>query len=289
MNKYGEVLENVDLKNYNSYGIGGISKYLVKPFNSEMLVELVNFLNEENIKYFIIGNGTNVILPDEDFDGVIIKLDKLNKISVENDSVYVEAGVNLGYLVNELLKFGITNLTFLSGVPGTIGGALVQNAGCYGKEIFDYIEEITFWNGKTLETKNRDEISYSYRYTEFKDNTNIIISCKLKGLKGNVDEAIAERNKNIQKRKDTQPLEFKNAGSVFRNPTLAPVGKLIEDAGLKGKNFGGAKVSEKHANFIINFKNATSNDIINLIEFIKEEIKRIYDVELELEQEIVKW
>lgn len=290
MKEYGEVKEFVDLKKYNTYGIGGISKYLVMPEDIDDLSSLIKYLNKENIPWYVLGGGSNVILPDEDFDGVIIKLDKLNRVVIDNDIITAEAGISLGMFVNTLLDHGFVNYAHLMGIPGTLGGAIVGNAGAYNVSIFDYLISVSIidadGNKKIL---NKEDIKYDYRYTEFKGKNSIVVAASFKGIYGDVAFAREQIQLNLEKRRNTQPLEYKNAGSVFKNPPEYSAGYLIEHAGLKGLTVGGAKVSEKHANFIINYDNATSRDIIKLIRIIKNTVEDKFNIELNLEQVIVKW
>lgn len=290
MKEYGEVLENIDLKKYNTYGVGGKAKYLIRPQDISKLQQLIIYLQKNNIPWYILGSGSNVILPDEDFNGAIIKIDKMNKYVVNNDIITVEAGISLANLVEKMLADGYINYGNLMGIPGLLGGAIVGNAGAYGTAIFDYLKSITVIDSLgILREINKEDIKYDYRYTEFKNSKNIIVSAQIIGLKGDVVSMKEHIKENMLKRKNTQPLATKNAGSVFANPPGVSAGYLIEHAGLKGLVVGGAQVSSKHANFIINFNNASSHDIISLIDIIKNNIKKQYKIELKLEQVQVKW
>ena len=289
MREYGTVLENVDLKKYNTYGIGGKAKYLVMPDSLKDLQDLLAFLQQEKRPWYILGGGSNVILPDTDFNGVIIKLDHLNNYSVHKDIITVGAGITLGEMVNKMLADGYTNYANLLGIPGLLGGAIIGNAGANGTNIFDNLLSVTILRDGNIVELKKDDINYDYRYTEFKNTQAIILNAKFQGIKGNVAMAKEMVKENLERRKNTQPLGTKNAGSVFKNPSNFAAGYLIERAGLKGFKHGGAKVSDKHANFIINFNNATSRDIIELITIIKTEVKKRFQVDLELEQIIVNW
>lgn len=285
-----KVLKSVDLKKYNTYGIGGITKYLVSPSNVDDLEYLLKYLNEQNTFWYILGGGSNVILPDEDFNGVIIRLDKLDEFSIDGDIITAGAGISLGKFVKNMLDNGFTNYGALSGIPGLLGGAIIGNAGAYGVSVFDYLINVTIMDDLgNIRVLEKSDINYDYRYTEFKGGKNIIVAATFQGIRGDVAEELEKISDNMAKRRSTQPLEYKNAGSVFKNPPRASAGYLIEHAGLKGISVGGAKVSEKHANFIINYNNATSNDIKKLIDIIKGEVKKKFNEELELEQVIVKW
>ena len=290
MNKYGEVINNANLKDYNTYKIGGIAKYLVKPNSVENLKELINYLKENNIKYFILGKGSNVILPDENYDGVVIILEKLNNIEINNNIVTVESGCSLNKLINTLINNNLSGLENLYGIPGTIGGSIIQNAGCLGTTISDYLESVTYLENNKINEIKKEECNFSYRNSLFKNDKNkIIISTKFKLNNGNKDEMMEIVKTNMLNRKNKQPLEYPNAGSVFKNPENTSAGKLIEDNNLKGYNVFGAYVSEKHANFIINKDNATSKDIIELINKIQKIVKNNNKIELILEQEIIKY
>ena len=290
MNLYGEVLENVSLKDYNTYKIGGKTRYLVKPYNIDSLKELLNYIKNNNLKYMIIGNGSNIILPDSDYDGVVILLSKLNEIKIVENTVNAFCGVSLTYFVNELVKNNLGGLESLSGIPGTLGGAIFNNAGCYGQTISDKLDSVTYLENGEIKTINKEECNFSYRDSIFKQNKNfIILSAKFKLDYKNKEEMLNTIKENMIKRNTSQPLNYPNAGSVFRNPTGYSAGKLIEDAGLKNYHINGAYVSDKHANFIINKDNASSADIIELIEYIQKEISEKYNIKLKLEQEIIKY
>ena len=288
--KYGKVKENIDLKNYNTYKVSSFAKYLVDVKDENSLISLIKYLEANNVKYMILGNGSNVVLPDKTFNGVIIKLGGLNKIDVDDDEVYVEAGVMLPKLVNETVSNCLTGLEWASGIPGTVGGAVVGNAGAYLSEIFTFIDEIRVLDKNVVKTLKKRDIAYSYRHTSFKDSKDIIIlGVKLKLNKGNADESAILMKKRLERRIESQPLEYPSAGSVFRNPEGDYAGRLIEECGLKGKRIGGAMVSEKHANFIINYDNASASDVRNLIKFVHDEVLKKMKVDLIIEQEIIDW
>jgi len=285
-----KIIEDVDLTNYNTYRLHSKAKCIVFPSDLNELKEVISVLNENNEKFFIIGNGSNVILP-KFYDGVIIKLDNFNKYEINDDCVYAECGCMINKLALELVNLGYSCLEWASGIPGTIGGCVYNNAGAYNSSISDVLISCDAYNLKTdkIETLENKDLNFEYRDSIFKKNKDLIIlSCNLKLTKSDINalkETIADRtNRRIQ----TQDLSHPSCGSVFRNPELAPAGKLIEDAGLKGYKIGDAMVSKIHANFIINDGNATGEDIINLINKIKKDIKDIYNVDLVLEQEIIK-
>lgn len=288
--KFGKVKENVDLKSYNTYKVSTISKYLIDVKSEELLVNLIKYLKENNINYFILGNGSNVVFPNEPFDGVIIKLNGLNAIDIDDDEVYVGAGVMLPKLVSETVNNCLCGLEWAAGIPGTLGGAVVGNAGAYLSEIFSFIEEIRVLENDEIKTLKKDDVKYSYRYSSFKENKDVIIlGAKLKLNKGSKDESEVLMKERLERRIKSQPLEYPSAGSVFRNPEGNYAGKLIEDCGLKGKRIGGAMVSEKHANFIINYDNATPKDVRDLIKLVHDTVLKETNIDLVIEQELIDW
>ena len=290
MKKYGEVLENVSLKEYNTYKIGGYAKYIIKPFSITHLINLIEYLKNKSINYLVLGKGSNVILPDENYNGAIILLDNLNKINIDNEIVEVEAGINLSLLINKLIENNIGGLENLCGIPGTLGGAIIGNAGCHGCEISDYIDEVKYLENGIIKTIKKEECNFKYRESIFKYNKNIIVlGCKFKLLKRDKEEMLNKVKEFILKRKNTQPLDYPNAGSVFRNPENLSSGKIIEDLGLKNYHINDAYISEKHANFIINKGNATSEDIKELIKYIQKKVIELHGIELVLEQIIIKY
>lgn len=290
MEQYGEVLLNEDLKKYNTYKIGGKSKYIIKVTNCKNLINLIDYLKTNKIKYIVLGKGSNIILPDEDYNGVIILLDKLNKITMNKNVVEVEAGCTLNYLINKLISNELKGIENLYGIPGTIGAGIVGNVGCYGTTISDYLESVTYLeNGKLIEIK-KDDCYFDYRTSIFKkDKNKIIVSCKFIFEHGNKEDMEKTISENLNKRRNTQPLEYPNAGSVFRNPVGYFAGALIDSNNLKGYNINDAYISEKHANFIINKGHATSKDIKELIKYIQNYIYKSEKIELELEQEIIEY
>lgn len=290
MKNYGELLENESLKKYNTYKIGGKAKYLIKPYNISSLKKLLEYLNNKKIKYLLIGKGSNIILPDEDYDGVVILLDKLNRIEIKDNLAIVEAGAILNNFINECINNSLGGLENLYGIPGTVGGAIVGNAGCNKSEISDNLIEITYLKNDNIITKSKKDCLFEYRNSEFKNKKDIIILSAKFLLEYKDKECMKKTIKNnLTKRKESQPLEYPNAGSVFKNPTNNSAGKLIDNAGLKNYNIGGAFVSDKHANFIINKNNATSKDILSLIKYIEKEISEKENINLELEQIVIKY
>jgi len=291
--KYGEVEENASLVKLNTYHIGGMAKYLVRPNSINDLVEVIRIIKENSMEYFILGNGSNVVLNSKFYDGVVIKLDKLNGIEISQDLniAYAEAGAMIGTVARETVNKGLTGLEFAAGIPGTVGGCIYGNAGAYNACTMDYVDSVTVLDEElNIKILKHEDITYGYRTTMFKENKNyIILAAKFflkDGDKANSLEMIEERQ---ERRRATQPLEYPSAGSVFRNPDGDYAGRLIEFCGLKGYRVGGAEVSTKHANFVINRDNASSKDVHDLIVLIHDKVLEKTNVDLEIEQEFIGW
>lgn len=288
LGKVCKFLENENLKNYNTYKLECISSYIAFPSTIEELTNLLNILRKYKIKWFVLGNGSNVILPSY-YNGVIIKLSNFNKCKIDGNNINVESGYMLNKLANELSSKGYTGMEWATGIPGTVGGSICGNAGAYKSSMSNIIKDVTLLDNNEVITLNNKELEFNYRDSLLKHRKDLIVlSCNIKLEKGNLEEIKKTIEERTLKRIETQPLDYPSCGSVFRNPEGLSTGKLIDDLGLKGYQIGGAKISEKHANFIINNNNATSEDIIKLIELIKDKIKKNYDIDLVLEQEIIK-
>lgn len=289
---YAKVYENYNLKNNNTFKLESICKYFVLPNTITDLQNLIKYLKENNQKYFILGNGSNVILDSNLKEYIVISLSNLNAIEVhkEYNMIYAEAGAMLPKVASQAIENELTGLEFATGIPGTIGGSIVGNAGAYNSQLLDYVSSVTILN-KDLEiaTLEHEEISYGYRTSMFKDDKDLIIlSAKLFLSDGNKEESLKIVEDRKARRIQTQPLEYPSAGSVFRNPVGDAAGRLIEICGLKGMRIGGAEVSNKHANFIINKGNATSSDVIELINLVHDKVLEKAKVDLVKEQEYIK-
>lgn len=287
----GKILKDESLKKYNTYKIGGKAKLVVFPKNEEKLINLLKIIKDNNIKYKVIGKGSNLIFSDKDYEGILIRLDEFNKLEINDTKVVVGAGYSMVKLSLDTAKLGLSGLEFAAGIPGTIGGAVFMNAGAYKSDISELIDEIKVIDENlNIKIMKKDELDFSYRGSFLqKHKEYICIEATLNFNYGDIDEIKEKMEKRKNRRLETQPLEYPSAGSVFRNPDDVPAGKLIEDAGLKGKMIGGAMVSDKHANFIINKNNASAADIYNLINEVKTKIKQQTGVELRQEQEFVNW
>ena len=284
-----KILENVDLEKYTSYKLTGVAKALVYPENTKALINILKYLRENNYKYKIIGGGSNLIF-ESNYDGILIKLDYLNELKIDDTLIKVGAGYNTMALALKVSRMGLTGMEFATGIPGTIGGAIINNSGAYKSDMGYIVESvIVLTPSYEIKTMYNKELNYHYRDSFFKHNPGYVVLEARIVLKHGEEKEIIEVIEDRKKRRlMSQPLEYPSAGSVFRNPPDNFAGKLIEDIGYKGKIINGAQVSEKHANFIININHAKGEDIIKLITQIQEEVKRKYNINLILEQEIVR-
>lgn len=288
----GKYEENVSLKKYTTYKVGGKASIMVYPKNIDCLIRLLKVIKEEKVKYKVLGNGSNVLFSSNQYDGVIIKLDEFNDIKfLSRNKIRVGAGYSLIKLCMLACKKGLAGLEFAAGIPGTIGGAIFMNAGAYKSDMGYIVQTVKVLTPElkiiTLENK---EMDFHYRSSFLQSHPDYIcleVTLKLqKGKKELIEEVIKERK---QRRIASQPLEYPSAGSVFRNPEGMFAGQLIEELSLKGMKKGGAMVSDKHANFIINYKNATGEEIKELIEYVHDEVLKKYKVDMKIEQEFVNW
>lgn len=288
----GEIRFDEELKNHTTYRVGGPCSYYITPSSIDSLVLLLKYLKDNNIKYKVLGNGSNVIVSSKKFDGAIINLNKLNNVKIDEETIYVEAGCPVIKLSNYCANNHLGGFEFASGIPAHMGGAIYMNAGAYKSDMSEVLSEVTFIDENlNLVTLPKEKLDFSYRHSIFQEKDYVIVSAKIHLYRvNNISEILTLMNDRRQRRIETQPLEYPSAGSVFRNPSDTIFsGKLIEDLGLKGYSVGGAKISEKHANFIVNYNNATAEDIIELINIIKAKVKERYNIDLRVEQEFVNF
>lgn len=282
----GKILVNEPMSNHTSMRIGGPADLMLVPISKQDTVQLIKYLNQKQNKYLTIGNGSNILVADEGIRDIVVSLyPNLNRIEIKGDSVYVEAGVILARFVDFCIQHSKQGVEKLAGIPGTIGGALIMNAGAYNCQISDFLLSVEILeNGEVREIK-REDIEFRYRYSSLSDK--MILSAEFKLPDGNIKELQEIRSEYLQRRSQSQPLNYPNLGSIFKNPPGNYAAKLIEDAGLKGKQFGNAKISEKHSNFIINLGGAKAKDVIDLINFVRKEVYKKFNIKLELEIKLV--
>lgn len=283
-----EINSNEPLKNHSTMRVGGNCTFMVFPKTVDEFIELVTVFNMQNYRYYVIGNGSNIIFTDKGFDGAIISTKKIKGISRKGNILTVMCGTMVREVSNFALEEELSGFECLSGIPGTIGGAVFMNAGAYGTEIKDIILSCKVMDKDgNVYTINRKDMNLSYRNTNFKSAELYILEASFL-LKHGKKEDIA----NLIKEKDLlrttkQPVSQRSVGSTFKRPEGHFAGKLIEDAGLKGYSIGGAEVSTLHAGFVINKNNATSSDVLQLIDYIKKTVFEKFGVKLSLEAIII--
>ncbi len=282
------VFKDEMLSKHCTFGIGGKAVFFVTPTTICCLIETVNLLVKENVRWKIVGNCSNLLFQDNGFDGVIVCTLKIKDFYIfDGGKVLVSAGSSLSSLVLNLAKEGLSGIEFLCGIPGTVGGALFMNAGAHGRTISNIVESVTYFNGERIITMETQELQYSYRSSIFKYNPSfVILSCVLQTSSRDKHHIFKEIENHKSTRKNNQPFG-KSAGSVFKAVDGVPAWEYIDGCELKGNVCGGAEISQKHANFIINNGNATAKDVLSLIELIKNKVSEKYKKTLELEIEIV--
>lgn len=283
-------LENEPLARHSSFKVGGSAALFVKPTTADDLIYTARLANEYSVKFRTIGNASNILFSDNGYDGIILLSSGYNKIEVNDSVIYAAGGASYTKLSSYAGDIGLGGLEFAYGIPGTVGGAVYMNAGAYGKETSSVLLSVDAYdveNDKCI-CLDRSECKFGYRNSIFIENRKLIILGARFGLTtGSREEIKAQMNELMARRRAGQPLEYPSAGSTFKRPTGHFAGKLIEDCGLKGCAIGGAQVSEKHAGFIINKSNATADDVLELIQFVKKKVNDSFGVMLECEIEYI--
>ncbi len=287
------IKQNEPMKNHTSFKIGGPAEFYIKIKSIEELQKILKFAKKENIKITIVGNGSNILVSDKGIDGIVIRTNlkeiKIKDIEQNKVEITVDDATPIGFLAQKLLKEEITGFEEISGIPGTIGGAILMNAGAHGKEIKDIVTEVTAidYEGKIHKFTN-EESEFTYRNSKFSEGNYIILQAKIVLKKGNTKDIKAKMDEYAQYRKEKQPIEYPSAGSTFKRGTDFITAKLIDEAGLKGYSVGGAKISEKHAGFIINTGNATAQDVLDLAKYVTDKVYEKFGKKIEFEIKILK-
>ena len=292
--KYTDIQKYIDsskvkfdeqMKKHTTLKVGGNADVMVFPESIQDVIGTLKYAKENNIPVTIIGNGSKLLVKDKGIRGIVIKFgSKFANIEISDEHITVEAGMTLPRLSIIAKDNQLSGLEFAAGIPGNVGGAIYMNAGAYGSEMSNVVEQVTFIDENlNIQTISKQDCKFGYRKSIFRDKNNVILSVKLKLTKGDKDEIASIMKKNQDSRKEKQPLEYPNAGSTFKRPEGYFVGKLIDDLGLKGYSIGGAQISTKHSGFIVNTSNATSQDVLDLINYIKEKVQEAYNVKLEEE------
>ena len=281
------VKTNEPMNKHTTFGIGGLADVFIECRDIEELEKIIRFANNNNIPFYIIGNGSNLLVRDKGIRGITIKIDFDDIEILDNNRVKADAGVKNGYFGQFLLKNELSGYEEISGIPGTVGGSVRMNAGAFGKEIKDIVKEVTVLENNEIKKYSHEELKFSYRYTEFIEKKSIVISAIFQFEHKRKDEIKNRMKECLESRIINQPLEFPSAGSTFKRGNDFITSKLIDEAGLKGYSIGGAQISTKHAGFIVNYSNATAKDVIDLIEYVQKVIKEKFQKDIFTEIEII--
>jgi len=282
-------LRDEPLSRHTSFRIGGPAKRMAFPKTAEELIVLDGFLREADVRTILLGNGTNVLFPDEGLDAVVIATGEMDAIERDGDTLTADAGVSLARLATFAWQEGLTGLEFAHGIPGSLGGGVVMNAGAYDGSLSDVLVEATALFPDGVRTVGVEDLRLSYRHSLFTEQPDaVVLRAKVRLQAGNRDAIKARMDELMARRKASQPLEYPSAGSTFKRPAGHFAGRLIEDAGLKGARVGGAEVSPKHAGFVINTGGGTCADVLGLIEKIQKTVYDAAGVMLEPEVRIIR-
>ena len=280
----GSFLKNEAMAKHTSYGIGGPAKAYITPRDKDDLSQILQFANQHGIATYFVGSGSNLLVADEGIDGLVITLGKsLKHLEITGATVFAESGVMLGKMVKECIGLNLSGVESMIGVPGTLGGALVMNAGAFGGEISNYLKHVTVMKMDGQEKQYQPgDISFSYRHSTFPDDE-IVISAEFELIQSDKETVQEKRAVASGGRKATQPLRFRSAGSVFKNPEEGAAGYYIDQAGLKGTKVGDAEISPIHANFFVNHGKAKASDVVALIRLARETVHDKFGIMMDLE------
>lgn len=273
------------MKKHTTFRVGGNADYFVVPKTEEEVKNIVSLCKSEGMPYFVLGNGSNLLVGDKGYRGVIIQICKeMNQIEVQGTSLLVQAGALLSKVGSAALEAGLTGVEFASGIPGTMGGAVFMNAGAYGGEMKDILAEVTVLDERgEVRVLKKEELELGYRTSVVAKKGYVVLSARVELQSGDKEKIEARMQELKVQRTTKQPLEYPSAGSTFKRPEGYFAGKLISDSGLRGFQVGGAQVSEKHCGFVINKENATASDIVELMNQVIEKVQNEFGVTLEPE------
>ncbi|NLC33941.1 MAG: UDP-N-acetylmuramate dehydrogenase [Erysipelothrix sp.] len=289
LEQLGLVALDKSFRQLTTIRVGGHISIYFEPTNIFNLVSAIDIINEHKVAYKIIGNGSNLLCSDEAYDGVVIKLNNINHYEMNDNIMYVEAGVPIITAANFAINNGFAGLEFAMGIPAFVGGVLYMNAGAYNEEISDVVESVLVYRDKQLQWLSKNELEYAYRKSVFQEHDWIIVAANLRLVPANSDRLKEISVKRNRRRFETQPFDYPTFGSTFRNLPGKRMWELIDEMNLRGKMIGDAQISLKHSNFICNLGNAKANDINQLIDLMIDHAKEDFDVDLYLEVERFNW
>ncbi|KHF40777.1 UDP-N-acetylmuramate dehydrogenase [Halalkalibacter okhensis] len=285
----GVVKEREPLSNHTTWKIGGPADVLIEPDSLESLQRLMQIISMHDLPWRVIGRGSNLLVADEGIEGIVIKLGKgLDDLEINGETIRVGGGYPLIKLATIISREGLSGLEFAGGIPGSVGGAVFMNAGAHGSDISNILKEalVLYSNGRLEWMKGKD-MGFSYRTSRLQEEKGICVEAIFQLEKGKKEDIVKHMQANKDYRRESQPWKHPTCGSVFRNPLPNYAGQLIEEAGLKGFQIGGAQISTMHANFIVNVDGAKAEDVMNLIKHVKETIKSKHNIDIETEVEMI--
>lgn len=285
----GTILFNEPMGRHTTFRIGGPADTLIIPHSEDDLRRVLKAAYIDMVPMAVIGNGSNLLVSDDGIDGIVVKISGcFNDVTLRDKKITAGAGCHLSKLVRLAADTGLGGLEFAVGIPGAIGGAVVMNAGTNETQIGDLVTKVKIMNhrGELIEL-NKKDLEFGYRHSALQGGDLIVLSVEMELTKGSVEEIKSKMELNLERRKKKQPIDFRSAGSTFKNPPNDYAGRIIEASGCKGMSIGGAQVSELHANFIINLGNATSHDVFQLMKEIRDRVLQKYGIELETEMKII--
>ena len=283
--KVEQVKKDEPMKIHTTFRVGGPASYFVTPETEEEVAKVIEVCTQENVPYYIVGNGSNLLVSDQGYEGVIIQIYKqMNQVKITENEIHAQAGALLSMIANRAMEAELTGFEFAAGIPGTLGGACVMNAGAYGGEMKDVLEKVTvLTRDGDVKTLTKDELELGYRTSVIAKKDYIVLSAVIRLENGRKEEIKAVMDDLKEKRITKQPLEYPSAGSTFKRPEGYFAGKLIQDAGLRGFQVGGAQVSEKHCGFVVNKDQARAADVMNLMNQVSDKVYEMSGVRLEPE------
>ena len=283
--KEEQVKKDEPMKSHTTFRVGGPADYFVTPQTAEEVAKVIETCTQEKVPYYIVGNGSNLLVSDKGYEGVIIQIYKqMNQVKVEGAQIHAQAGALLSMIAKRALDAELTGFEFAAGIPGTLGGACIMNAGAYGGEMKDVLKSVTVLTGKgEVKTLAKEELELGYRTSVIAKKGYIVLEAVLELQKGEKEKIQAVMDDLKERRVTKQPLEYPSAGSTFKRPEGYFAGKLIQDAGLRGFQVGGAQVSEKHCGFVINKDQATASDVMNLMNQVSDKVYEEFGVRLQPE------
>lgn len=282
----GHIAVAEPLSKYTSFRIGGPADFYLEPVDKFDLIEVVRFFKRFDYRFMVIGKGSNLLISDNGFRGAAINLEEgLGNVTIEGGIVVSDAGVRLSRFVDFCIQHEKAGVEMLAGIPGTMGGAVIMNAGAYGGEISDHLVEVEIYRDDAIQKVRRENAGFAYRRSGFARD--VVLSASFDLPEGNLAELLRRRRELLLKRNQSQPLNLPNSGSIFKNPQGTFAAKLVEEAGLKGKRIGGAQISDRHGNFIVNHGNATAKDVLKLVILARKEVFDRTGIKLELEVKLI--